>query len=74
MHIFLIHIGLLLVLFGGGWTILYLGFEIYEAYVEFFPHWLVLGFAPLVGGSFSMRYGLRLGRESRAHERSGDTR
>lgn len=72
MYILYVILGVLLMGFGGGWTILYLGFEIYEAYIEFFPHWLVLGLAPLAGGYFLMRHGLRLGRENRAQPSSGD--
>lgn len=71
MHIFLILGGLLLALFGGGWSILYRGFEIYEAYIEFFPHWLILGLAPLAGGNFLMHYGFRLGREKRVQPTNG---
>ena len=70
MSILYVIIGVLLMVFGGGWTILYLGFEIYEAYVEFFPHWLVLGLAPVAGGYFLMRYGLTLGREKRTQPSS----
>ena len=60
MYVLLFVFGLLLVLFGGGCTVLFFGME---ARSEFLWLWLALGLAPLVGGLFLIRHGLRLHRE-----------
>jgi hypothetical protein len=62
MHVLLIVLGLLLILFGGGCTIVFMGMG---GDSEFFMLWLVLGLAPLVGGYFLFRHGLRRDREKR---------
>jgi hypothetical protein len=61
MHVFLMIIGLLLILFGGGCTIVFIAVD---GDVEFRWLWLALGLAPLVGGFFLIRHGLKLNRES----------
>ena len=69
MPIFLMIIGLLLILFGGGCTIVFIAVD---GDIEFLWLWLALGLAPLVGGFFLIRYGLRLLRERRAQTPNGD--
>ena len=68
MPIFLI-IGLLLILFGGGCTIVFIAVD---GDIEFLWLWLALGLAPLVGGFFLIRHGLQLLRERRAQPPNGD--
>ncbi|MDO8353084.1 MAG: hypothetical protein Q7T14_06445 [Aestuariivirga sp.] len=63
MPILLMILGLLLILFGGGCTVIFLGVG---AETDFLWLWLTLGVAPLVGGFFLVRYGLRLRRERQA--------
>ena len=60
MPIFLMILGLLLVLFGGGCTVIFFGVG---AETDFLWLWLGLGAAPLVGGLLLVRHGLRLRRE-----------
>lgn len=62
MPIFLMIIGLLLILFGGGCTIVFIAVD---GDIEFLWLWLALGGAPLVGGFFVVRHGLKLLRERR---------
>ena len=62
MHVLLLVFGLLLVLFGGGCTVLFFGME---APSDFLMLWLGLGLAPLGGGIFLIRRGIRLRRERR---------
>ena len=69
MPILLIIIGLLLILFGGGCTIVFIAVD---GDIEFLWLWLTLGVAPLVGGFFLIRHGLRLSRERRAQPSHGD--
>lgn len=69
MPIFLMIIGLLLILFGGGCTIVFIAVD---GDIEFLWLWLALGLAPLVGGFFLIRYGLRLLRERRTQTPNGD--
>ena len=69
MPIFLMIIGLLLVLFGGGCTVIFFGVG---PDTEFLWLWLGLGVAPLVGGFFLIRHGLKLLRERRAQPANGD--
>jgi UPF0716 family protein affecting phage T7 exclusion len=69
MPIFLMIIGLLLILFGGGCTIVFIAVD---GDIEFLWLWLALGLAPLVGGFFLIRHGLRLLRERRAQAPNGD--
>ena len=60
MHIFLKSIGLLLMLFGGGCTIVFIAVD---GDSELLWLWLILGLAPLVRGLFLFRYGLKRDRE-----------
>ena len=69
MPIFLMIIGLLLILFGGGCTIVFIAVD---GDLEFLWLWLALGLAPLVGGFFLIRHGLKFLRERRAEPSSGD--
>jgi hypothetical protein len=62
MPVLFIIIGLLLILFGGGCTVVFIAVD---ADSEFLLFWLVLGLAPLVGGFFLFRYGLKRDRERR---------
>jgi hypothetical protein len=63
MPILFIIIGLLLILFGGGCTIVFIAVD---GDLEFLWLWLALGVAPLVGGFFLIRHGLKRIRERRA--------
>jgi hypothetical protein len=69
MPIFLMILGLLLILFGGGCTTIFFGVG---PDAEFLWLWLGLGVAPLVGGLLLVRYGLRLRRDRRAQLTDGD--
>lgn len=69
MPILFIIIGLLLILFGGGCTIVFIAVE---GDLEFLWLWLALGVAPLVGGFFLIRHGLKRIRERRAQQSDGD--
>jgi Flp pilus assembly protein TadB len=69
MPILFIIIGLLLILFGGGCTIVFIAVE---GDLEFLWLWLALGVAPLVGGFFLIRLGLKRIRERRAQLSDGD--
>ena len=69
MHMLLMIIGLLLMLFSGGRTLLFLRFGPDS---ELTGVWLALGLAPLVGGFFLIRYGGKLGRVKRAQSPSGN--
>ncbi len=62
MPILLMIIGLLLILFGGGCTVIFFGVGPDS---EFLLLWLALGLAPLVGGILLFRHGLRRDRERR---------
>ena len=71
MPILLIIIGLLLMLFGGGCTLFYGGIFISDPSAILddigsnLPSFLLIGLAPLIGGFFLFRHGLRLNRERR---------
>jgi uncharacterized membrane protein len=69
MPILLVIIGLLLILFGGGCTIVFIAVD---GGLEFLWLWLALGVAPLVGGFFLIRYALKLLRERREQPSGGD--
>lgn len=69
MPILFIIIGLLLILFGGGCTIVFIAVD---GDLEFLWLWLALGVAPLVGGFFLIRHGLKRIRERRAQLSDGD--
>jgi hypothetical protein len=69
MPVLLIILGLLLLLFGGGCTLIFFGAGPTS---EFLLLWLGLGVAPLVGGFLLIRYGLRLRRERQAQLSDGD--
>ena len=69
MPILLMILGLLLILFGGGCTVIFFGVG---AETDFLWLWLGLGVAPLVGGFLLVLYGLRLRRERRAQLPDGD--
>lgn len=69
MPILFIIIGLLLILFGGGCTIVFIAVD---GDLEFLWHWLALGVVPLVGGFFLIRHGLKRIRERRAQLSDGD--
>jgi hypothetical protein len=69
MHMLLMIVGLLLMLFGGGCTLLFFRFGPDS---ELMGVWLALGLAPQVGGFFLIRYGRKLGREKRAQSPNGN--
>lgn len=69
MPILLMILGLLLILFGGGCTLIFFGMGPDS---EFLWLWLGLGVLPLAGGFLLARYGLRLRRARRAQLSSGD--
>lgn len=69
MPVLLMILGLLLILFGGGCTVIFFGVG---AETDFLLLWLALGVAPLVGGFLLVRYGLRLRRERQAQLPDGD--
>ena len=60
MPVLLMILGRLLILFGGGCTVIFFGMGPDS---EFVLLWLGLGVAPLVGGLLLARYGLRLRRK-----------
>lgn len=68
MPILLMILGLLLVLFGGGCTLIFFGMGLDS---EFLLLWLALGAAPLAGGFLLVRYGLRLRRERQGQRTNG---
>lgn len=63
MPILLMILGLLLILFGGGCSVIFFGMGPDS---EFLLLWLGLGVLPLVGGFLLVRYGLKLRRERQA--------
>lgn len=71
MPVLLIIFGLLLMLFGGGCTLIVGGLFISDPSGSFgdlgsiLPMWLGIGLAPLIGGIFVFRLGLKLDRERR---------
>jgi hypothetical protein len=71
MGVLLIILGLLLMLFGGGCTLILAGIESYNPsnimndLADFLPMWLGLGLLPLAAGFFLFRAGLKLDRERR---------
>ena len=71
MHIILIIFGVLLLLFGGGCTLIVLGLILPEparlgsALAEMMPFWIPLGLLPLALGWLLLRWGLKLGRAKR---------
>ena len=71
MPILLIITGLLLMLFGGGCTLFYGGIFISDPSAILddigsnLPSFLLIGLAPLIGGFFLFRHGLKLDREKR---------
>ena len=69
MYVLLIVVGLLLILFGGGCTMIFFGVGPDS---EFLWLWLVLGGAPLVGGTLLVRYGLKLRRVRQVQRPNGD--
>lgn len=71
MPVLLMILGLLLILFGGGCTVIFFGVG---AETDFLLLWLGLGVAPLVGGFFLVRYGLRLRRGRQAQFPNGGER
>ena len=71
MPILLMILGLLLILFGGGCTVIFFGVG---AEADFLLLWLGLGAVPLVGGLLLVRYGLRLRREKQAQLPGGGER
>jgi len=72
MHVLAIVLGLLLLLFGGGCTLIFLVAAImdFRSMIADIPLlltlWVPLGVAPMVGGWFLFRHGLRKDRERRA--------
>jgi hypothetical protein len=72
MHILLIVLGLLLMLFGGGCTLVFavLGVGSPANFLGdmslLLSLWLPLGLAPLVGGFFLVRVGLKADRDRKA--------
>jgi hypothetical protein len=69
MHVLLIIIGLLLIVFGGGCTIVFIAVD---GDIEFLWLWLALGLAPLLGRFFLIRHGMKLNRERRAQPSNGN--
>jgi hypothetical protein len=71
MHVLLIILGLLLLLFGGGCTLLLIGtYGSDPSHIQFdlsliLSLWLPLGLLPLVGGWFIFRHGLKIDRQKR---------
>ena len=71
MPVLFIVIGLLLMLFGGGCTLIVGGVllsdpsMIMNDIASIFPLYLAIGLAPLVGGFFLFRHGLRQDRDRR---------
>ncbi len=71
MHVLYIVIGLLLMLFGGGCTVIVGGIfisdpnSILNDIASIFPLYLLVGLAPLAGGFFLFRHGLRIDRQKR---------
>jgi hypothetical protein len=69
MHVLLIILGLLLLLFGGGCTVIFVGLGLQDPssmlgdMALLLQLWLPLGLAPLIGGFFLFRHGLKLKRE-----------
>ncbi len=78
MHVLLIVIGLLLLLFGGGCTLIGLGLIVWEPQnfardmETIVSIWLPFGLAPLVGGYFLFRQGLKIDRQRRQKAREGE--
>lgn len=78
MHVLLIVLGLLLVLFGGGCTLIIGGFAIADFrntvndLGTVLPMFVAMGLAPLAAGIFLMRAGMKRDREKRAAPRDGD--
>lgn len=75
MHVLLIVLGLLLLLFGGGCTLIGL-FMVVQEPQNILPDmallmsiWLPFGLAPLVGGYFLFRQGLKIDRRKRAEKK-----
>lgn len=72
MHVLAIILGLLLLLFGGGCTLIFLVAAVmdFRSMIADIPLlltlWVPLGIAPLVGGWFLFRYGMGKDRERRA--------
>jgi hypothetical protein len=72
MHIIAILFGLLLLLFGGGCTLIFLITTLGDPQGMFsdmallLQLWIPLGLVPLVGGWFLFQYGMRRGREKSA--------
>jgi hypothetical protein len=69
MPILLMILGLLLILFGGGCTVIFFGVG---AETDFLWLWLGLGVVPLIGGFLLVRYGFRLRMERQVQLRDGD--
>lgn len=75
MHVLLIVVGLLLLLFGGGCTLMGLGMMVQEPQSMFadiallMSIWLPFGLAPLIGGFFLFRQGLKIDRRKRAEKK-----
>jgi hypothetical protein len=75
MHVLLIVLGLLLLLFGGGCTLigLVVGFSEPQNFIRdmamVMSIWLPFGLAPLVGGYFLFRQGLKIDRRKRAEKK-----
>ena len=69
MPILLMILGLLLILFGGGCTLIFFGMGPDSSFLWL---WLGLGVLPLAGGLLLVRYGLKLRRERRAQIPNGD--
>lgn len=69
MHILLFVFGLILLLFGGGCTLIFGGLIASDPAIigdaMSVPIWLALGLAPLVGGFYLFRRGLRVYRQKR---------
>jgi TRAP-type C4-dicarboxylate transport system permease small subunit len=75
MHVLLIIFGLLLIVFGGGCTLIVGGVTISDPssatsdLATILPLWLVLGLLPLAAGIWLFRAGLRIDREKRQSAR-----
>jgi len=74
MHIVLIIFGVLLLLFGGGCTLIVLGEASYDPsrflsnFLDMMPFWIPLGLLPLIVGWLLVRWGVKWGRSKRGEK------
>jgi len=74
VHIVLIIFGVLLLLFGGGCTLIVLGEVSYDPshflsnFLDMMPFWIPLGLLPLIVGWLLVRWGVKWGRSKRGEK------